>query len=152
MLLFHRHQEALQFSSLSAPRVISSAYLRLLIFLLAIMIPACDSSSLTFHIMYSTCKLNKQGNSTHLVCQFFNFRYSSGRKVLIVVLMFAFPQWYWRHLNMLTCYSFIVSACLVYKIIFCSNTVKAFSLKIFSFLFVVYNILGTYFCTWWEVL
>ena len=47
-------------SSLSAIRVISSAYLKLLIFLLAILIPACDSSSLAFHMMYSAYKLNKQ--------------------------------------------------------------------------------------------
>ena len=39
----------------------ASAYLRLLIFLPAILIPAFDSSSLAFHIMYSACKLNKQG-------------------------------------------------------------------------------------------
>ena len=38
-------------SSLSAIRVVSSAYLRLLIFLLAILIPACASSSLIFHLM-----------------------------------------------------------------------------------------------------
>ena len=49
-------------SSLSAIRVVSSAYLRLLIFLLAILIPACASSSLAFHIMYSAFKLNKQGD------------------------------------------------------------------------------------------
>ena len=48
-------------SSLSAIRVISSAYLRLLIFLLAILIPACSSSSLAFHMMFSACKWNKQG-------------------------------------------------------------------------------------------
>ena len=40
-------------SSLSAIRVVSSAYLRLLIFLLAILIPACALSSLVFHMMYS---------------------------------------------------------------------------------------------------
>ena len=40
------------FSSLSAIRVMSSAYLTLLIFLLAILIPACDSSSPAFHMMY----------------------------------------------------------------------------------------------------
>ena len=40
-------------SSLSAIRVMSSAYLRLLIFLLAILIPACASSSPTFLMMYS---------------------------------------------------------------------------------------------------
>ena len=50
-------------SSPSVIRVVSSAYLRLLIFLLAILIPACDSSSLAFHMMYSTYKLNKQGDN-----------------------------------------------------------------------------------------
>ena len=40
-------------SLLSALRVVSSAYLRLLIFLLAILISACASSSLAFHMMYS---------------------------------------------------------------------------------------------------
>ena len=41
------------FSSLAAIRVVSSAYLRLLIFLPAILIPACASSSPGFHMMYS---------------------------------------------------------------------------------------------------
>src|SRR5574339_89417 len=49
-------------SSLSAIRVVSSAYLRLLIFLPAILIPACISSSPAFLIMYSAQKLNKQGD------------------------------------------------------------------------------------------
>ena len=40
----------------------SSAYLRLLIFLLAIFIPAWASSSLAFLMMYSACKLSKQGD------------------------------------------------------------------------------------------
>ena len=40
-------------SSLSAIRVVSSAYLRLLIFLLAILIPACASSSPAFLMVYS---------------------------------------------------------------------------------------------------
>ena len=40
-------------SLLSAIKVVSSACLRLLIFLPAILIPACDSSSLAFHMMYS---------------------------------------------------------------------------------------------------
>ena len=50
-------------SSLSAIRVVSSAYLRLMIFLPAILIPACASSSPTFHVMYSAYKLNKQGDN-----------------------------------------------------------------------------------------
>ena len=46
------------FSSLSAIRVVSSAHLRLLIFLLAILNPACASSSPAFLMMYSAYKLN----------------------------------------------------------------------------------------------
>ena len=45
-------------SSLSAIRVVSSAYLRLLIFLPEILIPACASSSPAFLRMYSAYKLN----------------------------------------------------------------------------------------------
>ena len=50
-------------SSLSAIRVVSPLYLRLLIFLPVILIPACASSSPAFHMMYSAYKLNKQGDS-----------------------------------------------------------------------------------------
>ena len=50
-------------SSLSAIRMISSAYLRLLRFLPAILIPACASSSPTFYMMYSAYKLNKQADN-----------------------------------------------------------------------------------------
>ena len=49
--------------SLSAIRVVSSAYVRLLIFLSAILIPACASSNLAFHKMYTAYKLNKQGDN-----------------------------------------------------------------------------------------
>ena len=50
----------LSFSLLSPIRVVSPVYLRLLIFLLAIVIPAWASSSPAFHIMHSAYKLNKQ--------------------------------------------------------------------------------------------
>ena len=50
-------------SLLSAFRMIPSAYLRLLIFLLAILIPAYESSSLAFHMMYSAYKSKKQDAS-----------------------------------------------------------------------------------------
>ena len=50
-------------SSLSAIRVVSSAYLSLLIFYLAILFPACASSSPAFLMMYSAYKLNKQGDN-----------------------------------------------------------------------------------------
>ena len=50
-------------SSLSNIRVVSSVYLRLLIFLPAILIPSCASSSPAFCMMYSAYKLNKQSDS-----------------------------------------------------------------------------------------
>ena len=49
-------------SSLSAIKVVSSAYLWLLIFLLVILIPSWYSPGLTFH-MFSTYRLNKQGDN-----------------------------------------------------------------------------------------
>ena len=52
-------------SSLSAIRVVSSAYLRLFLFLPAILIPAYASSSPAFLMMYSACKLYKQGDNIH---------------------------------------------------------------------------------------
>ena len=54
--------------SLSAIRVVSSAYLRLLIFLLAILIPACASSSLAFLMMYSISKVNKKSDNIQPWC------------------------------------------------------------------------------------
>jgi len=50
-------------SSLSAIRVESSVYLRLLIFLPEILIPACASTRPIFCMIYSAYKLNKQGNN-----------------------------------------------------------------------------------------
>ena len=51
------------FSSLSAIKVVSTTYLRLLMFLPPVWIPVCDSSSLAFLMMCSPYWLNKQGNS-----------------------------------------------------------------------------------------
>ena len=55
-------------SLLSAIRVVSSAYLMLLIFLPAILIPACVSSIPVFRMMYSAYKLNKQGDNIQPWC------------------------------------------------------------------------------------
>ena len=55
-------------SSLSAIRVMSLAYLRLLIFLLAILIPACASSSLRVSMMYTAYKLNKHVDNIQPCC------------------------------------------------------------------------------------
>ena len=66
-LLFHFHKRLFS-SLLSAIRVVSSAYLRLLIFLRSILIPACASSSTAFRMMYSAYKLKKQGDNIQLWC------------------------------------------------------------------------------------
>ena len=51
------------FTLLSAIRVLSPACLKWLIFLLAVWIRACASSSPAFHMMHSACKLNKHGDN-----------------------------------------------------------------------------------------
>ena len=58
----HHQLPELTQTRVSAIRVVSSAYLRLLIFLPAILISACASSSPAFLMMYSAYKLNKQGD------------------------------------------------------------------------------------------
>ena len=55
-------------SLFSAIRVVSSVYLSLLIFLPAILIPVCPSSSLAICRMYPACKLNKQGDNIQPWC------------------------------------------------------------------------------------
>ena len=55
-------------SLLSAIRVVSSAYLRLLTFLLEIQITACASSSPAFHIMYSVYNWNGQSDNIQPWC------------------------------------------------------------------------------------
>ena len=55
-------------SSLFAMRVVSSAYLRLLIFLPAILIPACASSRPACLMTYPAYKLNKQGGNIQPWC------------------------------------------------------------------------------------
>ena len=52
-----------RYFSISAITVVSSAYLRLSIFLPAILIPACASSRPEFLMMYSAYKVNKQGDN-----------------------------------------------------------------------------------------
>ena len=62
-------------SSLSAIKVVSFTYLRLLIFLPAVLIPACASPSPPFLMMYSAYKLNKQSDNIqpwHFPCPIWN--------------------------------------------------------------------------------
>ena len=55
-------------SSLFATKVVSSAYLRLLMFLPAILILDCASFSWAFHMRYSAYELNKQGDNLQPWC------------------------------------------------------------------------------------
>ena len=76
-------------SSLSAIRVVSSAYLRLLIFLLAVLIPACISSSLAFHMRYYAYKLNKRGNKI----QPWRSSFPIWNKSIVLYLILTVPSW-----------------------------------------------------------
>ena len=68
ILLFTFIKRLFNSSLLSDTRVVSSAYLRLLIFLPAILIPAYTSSSPAFLMMYSAYKLTKQGDNIQPWC------------------------------------------------------------------------------------
>ena len=75
-------------SSLSAAiKVVSSVYLRLLMFLPAILIAVCASSSPALCIMYSVYKFNKQGDNTQPCCTPFPILNQS--TVLYLVLTIA---------------------------------------------------------------
>ena len=65
------------FSWISAIMVVSSAFLRLLILLLAILILACASFSLAFCSMCFAYKLNKQGGNIQPWCTIFPIRNQS---------------------------------------------------------------------------
>ena len=87
-------------SLLSAIKVVSSAYLRLLIFLSAILISACNSSSLVFCMMYSAYKLNKQGENIqpcHILLSFF-----------FSVFYFIFIYFNWRLITLQYCSGFVI--------------------------------------------
>ena len=114
-------------SLLSAIRVLSSASLRLLIFLLAILIQTCASPSPAFRMMYSAQKLNNLGNniqprctpfpvlSLYTVCSMTGFNCcfltcmqvsrETGMVVWYSHLFKNFPQFVLIHSQMLCCYS-----------------------------------------------
>ena len=92
-------------SSISAFRLVSSAYLRLLIFFLFLV---CDSCSLAFCTMYSACKLNKQSDNIQprlgllwywMVCLGKESRLFSCFWGCTQVLNFRLSWWLWRLLH-----------------------------------------------------
>ena len=83
-------------SSLSTIRMVSSAYLRLLIFLPAILIPACASCSLAFHMMYSAYKLNKQGDNIQPWYTPFPIWNQSAVPYLVLLLLLDLHTHFWE--------------------------------------------------------
>ena len=79
------------FSLLSAIRMISSAYLRLLIFLPASLISACVSSSLAFHVMYSAKPATQEGLPWSLDCNPFHHPLITFPDYLLCLVFFFFP-------------------------------------------------------------
>ena len=76
-------------SSLSAVRVVSSAYLRLLAYLLRVLSPACSSSSPAFLMMCSAYVLNKQGGGRQPCCTPFLILSRS----VVPYLVLTLPSW-----------------------------------------------------------
>ena len=78
----------------------SSVYLRLLIFLPAILIPACGSSSLAFYMIYSACKLNRQSDKIHLWCTPFpTWNQSVVPCPVLTVAYWPANRFLWRHVR-----------------------------------------------------
>ena len=82
-------------SLLSAIRVVS-AYLWLLVFLSAILIPACNSSSPGFHMRYFAYKLNKQVTIYSLDILCFQFWTSPFFHVWFLLLPLNLHAGFWR--------------------------------------------------------
>ena len=94
--LFHSFtfiKKLLSFSLLSAIRVVSSVYLRLLIFLPEVLIPACESSRPVFHMMYSAYKLNKQGDNIQPWCTLFPIWNQSVVPCLVLTVVASWPAY-----------------------------------------------------------
>ena len=70
-------------------RVVSSAYLRFLIFLPAILIPVCASANLAFRMTYSAYKLNKQGDDIQPWCTPFPI----WKKSIVPCLVLTVASW-----------------------------------------------------------
>ena len=110
-------------SLLSAIRVVSSVYLRLLVFLSAILIPACASSSPAFCRIYSAYKLNKQGDNIQPCTPFPIWNQSVVSCLLLTVA--AWPAY--RFLRRQVRWSDILISLRIFQVVVI-HTVKGFSL------------------------
>ena len=102
----------------------SSACPRLLIFLPAVLIPAWESSSPAFHIIYSAWKLNKQGDNiySHVILL---YQQRSQSVVPCPVLTVAFWPAY-RFLRRQVMWSGILISLRIFQSLFWSTQSKAF--------------------------
>ena len=76
-------------SLLSAIRMVSSTYLKLLIFLPEILIPACATSRLAFRMLYSAYKLIKQGGNIQL----WGTPFSVWKQSVVLCLVLTVVSW-----------------------------------------------------------
>jgi len=110
-------------SLLSGIKVISFAYLRL-IFLLAVLIPAYDLSSLSFLMMYSEYKLNKQCDNIQPCCT----PLPTLKQSIVPCLVLTFASWpAYRFLRRQVRWSGIPISLRVFQFIVI-HTVKGFSI------------------------
>ena len=85
-------------SSLSDIRVVSSAYLRLLIFLLAVLIPACASFSPVFLMVYTAYNLSKQGDNIQPFSSI-SLHWSLSKAFLSLLAILWNPAFKWEYLS-----------------------------------------------------
>ena len=111
-------------SWLSAIRVVSFAYLRLLIFLLAALIPACVSSSLVFRKIYSAHRLNKQVTIYGLDILLFQFCTNSFHIWLYLLLSWSAYRFLRRQVRLIW-YSHLLKNFPLFVVI---HTIKGFSI------------------------
>ena len=105
-----------------------SAYLRLSIlwiFLPAILIPACDLSSPSFHMMHSACKLNKQGDNIEP----WRIPYPIWKQSIVPYLILTVASWpVYRFLRRQVRWSGIPISLRIFHSLLWSHTVKGFGI------------------------
>ena len=112
-------------SLLSAIRVVPSAYLRLLIFILAILIPSCASFIPAFHMMFSTYNFNKHSVNIQPWCTPLPILNQFAISCLVLTVA-SWPEYrFFRRLVRWSGYSHLLKSCPKFVV---THTVKGFSI------------------------